>query len=1015
MKLHFEPYLDYQLQAIDAVCDLFRGQEICRTEFTVVRDVGRRQLSHFDDETGVGNRLDLLDDEILANLHEIQLRNGLPPSKALDSGDFTVEMETGTGKTYVYLRTIFELNRRYGFTKFIVVVPSVAIKEGVFHTLKVAEDHLKSLYGGVPVDFFIYDSGKLGQVRSFATSPHINIMIITVGAINKFGDEDEPEASDSADRNGGKGSRNSMYRVSEKTDGERPIDLIRKVRPILVVDEPQSVEGGLDGKGRQAMQRMKPLFSLRYSATPRHAHHMVYRLDAVDAYEKKLVKQIEVASATVEGGHNKPYVRFLEIVRRGKSIAGAKIELDVASRRGVARKVVTVEPGDDLEQITGRDIYRDHRIGAEISETKDGASLELRCPGGEEFLVLGSAYGGIDSEEIARQMIRRTIKEHLEKEKRLRPLGIKVLSLFFIDSVAKYRGYDSEGGVVPGVYATLFENEYRKIASATEYKALFEGVDIGSMLPLVHGGYFTVDKEKKKGKTIEKVRDTRGNTKLDDDTYRLIMRDKERLLSLDTPLKFIFSHSALREGWDNPNVFQICALREMSSEQQRRQTIGRGLRLCVRAEGNDFVRVRGFDVNTLTVIASENYEQFAQKLQREIEEETGLRFGVVQPHQFAGIRILDENGMTASLGFEQSSRLKDFLVDAGYIKSDGLVTDVLRSALKEGTLALPEQFAPVISQVEGILRKVTGRLDIKNADERKSVKSRKEKLGGTEFRELWERIKHKTTYRVYFDNEELIKSCSEKLRDAPQITRTRLQWRKADLSIGMGGVEAREKASSGLIALAEEDVDLPDILTELQNKTQLTRRSISRILHESTRLDDFRKNPQQFIALAAEVIDRTKRAALVDGIKYQRIGDSSYYAQELFETQELTGYLRTMVAVERCIYEEVVYDSQTELDFVTSLEKNEAIKVYTKLPGWFTVSTPLGSYNPDWAVVVESDGIERLFLVVETKSSIFGDDLRSKELAKIVCAKEHFKALAVHENSAAYRVATTLEEVLGDL
>lgn len=1013
MRLHFEPNLDYQLQAIEAVCDLFRGQEICRTEFTVTRDPYdiQQRLAFTQNDIGSGNRLTLLDDELLTNLHAIQLRNGLPPSGSLASGYFTVEMETGTGKTYVYLRTIFELNKRYGFTKFIIVVPSVAIKEGVYHTIEIAAEHLKGLYAGAPFDYFIYDSAKLGQVRNFATSPQIQIMVMTVGAINKFGDEQEAQTEEANEAARREKSKNVMYRPSEKTGGEKPIDLIRATRPILIVDEPQSVEGGLDGKGKRAMERMNPLCNLRYSATPRHAHHMLYKLDAVDAYERKLVKQIEVAAASVEGGHNKAYIRFIAPVSRGKSVVGAKVELDIASVFGVDRRTVTVAPLDKLEEVTQREIYRDHIIGQEIRDAKDDKFMELRYPGGEQYLRPGQAFGDVDALVVQRQMIHRTIKEHLDKEKRLRPQGIKVLSLFFIDAVEKYRQYDADGNPVKGDYALIFEEEYRRIARHPDYQTLFKEVDLSTAAEEVHNGYFSIDKRKVGSKTVEVFKDTKGTTQADDDTYSLIMRDKEKLLSLDTPLKFIFSHSALREGWDNPNVFQICALREMATEQQRRQTIGRGLRLCVNQDGE---RLRGFEINTLTVIATESYEQFAEKLQKEIEDETGIRFGIVEGHQFAGVTVIDSDGQPAPLGFDMSKVLWEYLKTNGFVNTEGKVQDKLRTALRDGNLILPEQFEALLPQVQEILRKLAGRLEIKNADERRQVKSRQAVLNSADFKALWDRIKYKTTYRVQFDNEALLENCIKSLREAPPIAKTRLQWRKADIAIGRAGVETKETATSAPVTLDEGDIELPDILTDLQDKTQLTRRSIYRILVGSGRLDDFKRNPQQFIELSAEIINRAKRMALVDGIKYQRIGDEAYYAQQLFETEELSGYLKSMIDANKSVHEQVIYQSDTERTFADQLEKNEAIKVYAKLPGWFRVPTPLGPYNPDWAVLVEKDDAERLYLVVETKSSLFTDDLRDKESKKIKCGKAHFEALEVGESSAKYVVASSLDEVLSD-
>ena len=924
MKLHFEnPYTDdrlgYQKSAIESVCDLFRGQEICRTDFTVTRDPAslQQRMSFVENDLGIGNRLTLLDDELLKNLHDIQLRNGLPPSASLATGDFTVEMETGTGKTYVYLRTIFELNQRYGFTKFVIVVPSVAIKEGVYKTLQITEEHFRSLYANTPFEYFLYDSSKLGQVRNFATSPNIQIMVVTVGAINKK-------------------DVNNLYKDSEKTGGEKPIDLIKSTKPILIVDEPQSVDGGLEGRGKEALGAMNPLCTLRYSATHVEKHHMVYRLDAVDAYERKLVKQIEVAAAGIEGGYNKPYVRLLSVSSK-RGVIAAKVELDVQTLTGVRRKEVTAQDGDNLEMTTGRAIYHDFRVG-EIRVEKGNEFMELRYPGGERYLNPGEAHGDLEPLALQREMIRRTIKEHLDKEFRLAPQGIKVLSLFFINAVERYRKYDDDGNPVKGDYAAIFEEEYRRLAKHPDYQGLFKEVDVETAAEAVHDGYFSIDRKKVGTKTVEVFKDTRGDSKTDDDTYNLIMRDKEKLLSFETPLKFIFSHSALREGWDNPNVFQICALREMGTERERRQTIGRGLRLCVNQQGE---RLRGFDVNTLTVVATESYEQFAESLQKEIEDETDIRFGIVADHQFAGVSVIGADGKVAPLGFEKSKVLWAHLGVAGYIDAKGKVQDTLRKALKDGTFTVPDPFAAQLPQVKEILRKLAGKLDIKNADERKQVKTRQAVLHSADFKALWDRIKDRTTYRVQFDNEALIQTCTEAIKGAPPISKTRLQWRMADIAIG-----------------------------------------------------------------------RAKRLALVDGIKYQRLGDEYYYAQQLFEQKELTGYLKSMLDATKSVYEQVIYQSDIERTFAEQLEKNEAIKVYAKLPGWFKVPTPLGSYNPDWAVLVEKDGAERLYFVVETKGSLFAEDIREQENTKIKCGEAHFQALAVGENPARYIKATTVEDLM---
>ncbi|MBX3097829.1 MAG: hypothetical protein KF812_13320, partial [Fimbriimonadaceae bacterium] len=690
------------------------------------------------------------------------------------------------------------------------------------------------------------------------------------------------------------------------------------------------------------------------------------------------------------------------------------VELDVQTATGVKRREETVQDGDDLQQTTKRAVYADCRVG-EIRVERDNEYVELRIPGGEQALRPGQAWCDVDALAVQREMIRRTIREHLDKERRLRPQGIKVLSLFFIDEVSKYRQYDTDGRSVKGEYARIFEDEYRRAAKLPAYNTLFAEVDLNRAAEDVHDGYFSIDK---KG---ERWSDTSEGNQIGRDSaeraYNLIMKHKERLLSFETPLKFIFSHSALKEGWDNPNVFQICSLRDIQSEPERRQTIGRGLRLCVNQDGE---RVRGFEVNTLTVIAMESYESFAENLQKEIEQETGIRFGIVEPHQFAAVSVLGPDGASTPLGFEQSKVLWEYLKDAGHLDHKGKVQDSLKVALVDGTLALPAEFDAQRGQIAEVLRRVSGRLEIKNADDRRQIPLRKDSGGkaiylSDKFKALWDRIKHQTTYRVQFDNAKLVTDCIEALQRAEPIKKARLQWRKANVSIGKAGVEATEKAGASTVVFDESDVELPDILTDMQDRTQLTRRSITAILIGSGRLDDFKRNPQQFIEIASETINRCKRMALVDGIKYQRLGDTQFYAQELFQQDELTGYLKNMLSgATKSIYESVVCDSETERSFADQLEKNDAIKLYAKLPGWFKVPTPLGSYNPDWAILVEIDGEQRLYFAVETKSSLFTDDLRDKESAKIACGREHFRALAVGESPARYIVARNVDDVLAE-
>jgi type III restriction enzyme len=993
MHLHFEDDLPHQKAAIAAVCDLFRGQEIAHSEFTVTLPTDQYELEGVvQSDLGIGNRIDnTADDYLLANLREIQLRNGIPQDSALRSRDFDVEMETGTGKTYVYLRSIYELNRRYGFTKFVIVVPSVAIKEGVHATLRDTEDHFFQRFN-VRARFFVYDSARMNEVIDFARDATIKIMIVTVGSINKR-------------------DVNNLYKPSETAEqagGASPIDFIRQTNPILIVDEPQSVDGGVNGSGKEALARMNPLCTLRYSATHVTRHHMVYRLDAVDAYDQRLVKQIEVASLEVENSNNLPYVRFLKVEVKAGKLPRAQVELDCQRIAGVQRESKWIYAEEDLEQTTGRAIYRDHSIGEITGGKGTPQTIELRIPADIRILTQeDSIYGDIDSASLARHMIRRTIKEHLDKEKRLRPQGIKVLSLFFISKVEDYRSYDADGSLLPGPYASIFEQEYATLARRPEYNTLFKEVDIVTSATEVHNGYFSIDRKLHTPFEEKTFKATASQESRDNDTYNLIMREKGRLLSLDTPLKFIFSHSALREGWDNPNVFQICAFREMNRERERRQTVGRGLRLCVNQQGD---RIRGFDVNTLTVIANESYKSFAEHLQHDIEVETDIRFGVVSQLQFAVIPTNAEGEAPTALGEEDSRKIWQALRDTGLVDARGKVTESLRRALDEGTLALPPEFEKHRAPIQEILTKLASGLVIKDADEKRpTIRLREAVLQSEEFRQLWERIRGKTTYRVNFDPELLVQNCIAALHGLvipPPVVRTRI----AKLETARAGMRIGAERTDAPAALHSGNTPLPDVISELQDKTQLLRRTIVRILTEGRCLDDFRRNPNEFIRVSCEAINRAKRRTLVDGVQYHRISDS-IYAQELFRNEELTGYLSNLVPATRSIYEETVCDSETERAFARELESNDAVKLYVKLPGWFTIPTPLGSYNPDWAVLISRDGEERLYFVIETKSSLYDEDLRFKERTNMICGERHFLEIAPDKNPAHFTPASNLDDV----
>ena len=997
MKLRFEPDLGYQLQAIEAVCDLLKGQDINRTEFTVSRvaaDAAQGALGLDESTLGIGNRLTLLDDEVLANLQAVQLRNGLAPAQVLNSGDFTVEMETGTGKTYVYLRTVFELNKRFGFTKFVIVVPSVAIREGVAKTIEMTADHFRALYAGAPMDAFVYDSAKLGQVRDFATASTIKIMIGTIGAFNKL-------------------DTNVFYTPHEKTGGEKPVDLVRATRPVLIVDEPQSVQGrDPDSAGARALREMQPLCTIGYSATHIHANHMVYRLDAIDAYERKLVKRIDVAGAEIRGANNTPYVRLVSVKTAKNKPPVATVELDTQGAGAVLRREVTVRDGDDLAERTARDVYRDVSVGT-IEGGKGRELVQLNVPGDVIYLRPGEAHGDVDREGVVRRMIERTIREHFLRERAFKEQGlaIKVLSLFFIDRVENYRIYREDGTQELGKYGRMFEEEYRRLAAHPDFRdSLF-----ASKPPepeTAHNGYFSIDK---KGKPVESELNAAGDFRnaaareAGERAFHLIMRDKERLLDEAEPLRFIFSHSALREGWDNPNVFQICTLREMGTNRERRQTIGRGLRLCVDAHGD---RRRDEGLNVLTVIADESFEAFADGLQKQIEEDLGISFGTVTADSFAAL-VYDTPEGTQPMGVQESRALFEHLQGEGLVDAAGKIHDSLRAALKEGTLTLPERFDAVATQARALLTKLAGRLDIRNADERRAVKLNKAVYLSDDFRALWDRIKHRTTYRVEFDPDALIADAAERIAKAPAVARAQLRWRKAGLAIGRGGVDTGDETSSGFVSIAPERIVVPDVLGELQNRTQLRRASLARILIDSVRLDDLRLNPAAFIDQAADLIERAKVAALVDGVRYQKIGDDVFYAQELFEMEELKGYLGRMVETKKAVHDAVVFDSTTiERPFAEALDANEAVRVFAKLPSWFKVSTPLGSYNPDWAVLVTTEAGERLYFVAETKGTLLMEDLRGAEAAKIECGKRHFATIARSDTEPMFTVARTVDDLL---
>ncbi len=943
---------------------------MCQSNFSIVRQQtkGQKTTADFND-LGIGNRLELLDDEILSNVQNIQLRNGLPQSKKLNSMDFSVEMETGTGKTYVYLKSIFELNKRYGFTKFIVVVPSIAIKEGTKKTLEITSEHFKTLFDNVNYDSFVYDRDNLEQVRDFATSSDIRIMVINIDAFRRsFSDPSKDTKA------------NIIHRQNDKLNGQRPIEFIASTNPILIIDEPQSVDN--TPKAKEAIETLNPLCKLRYSATHTEKFNLMYKLDSIDAYEQQLVKQIEVANVKLEDTSNKPYIKLISVKANPRS---AKIEIDVNEKGVTKRKAIVVKDGDDLyEKSKGRDVYDGYRVD-DIYIEKGSEYIEFS---NQESVDIGASIGDVDDDSIKRLQIRKTIEEHLDKELRLNAQGIKVLSLFFIDKVANYRGYDEEGKELKGKYAQWFEEEFKIISKKRKYNTLFDKIDIDTEAHKIHDGYFAQDK---KGR----VKDSTGNNADDESAFDKIMKNKEKLLGFSEPLRFIFSHSALKEGWDNPNVFQICTLNETNSVMKKRQEIGRGLRICVNQNGD---RVRGFDVNTLTVMANESYEDFARALQKEIETEEGIKFGVIEEHFFANIPVEKEDGSIEYFGATNSEAMYQYLQDNNYIDSKGKIQNSLRTDIKNNEFEVPEEYKELKAEITTVITKIAGNLNIKNADDKKLITLNKEVYLSDDFKDLWEQIKYKTTYRVNFDVNKLVDECAKQIANDLTVGKIKYLYSKATNKISKVGVEILEGSEDNSFVDCDIiDYELPDIVTYLQNETNLTRKNIVDILIKSGRLQDFKNNPQKFIDGAIKIIKKTMSMFIVDGIKYQRLGDEFYYAQECFEDQELYGYLSSNMIENKenkSIYTHTVYDSTIEENFAKAFNENSNVKLFTKLPSWFKINTPLGSYNPDWAVLIEKDNEEKLYFVVESKGSDLGLDIKTHESSKIECAKKHFAEIS---------------------
>lgn len=996
LKLKFNATLDYQIHAVQAAIDLFEEQPLAQDAFTVSvgQQSGGSQLSldgdGFSGIAAVSNQLVLTQEQLLKNLRKVQETNNILLAGELLSTSFdleqegengtyklkkqvphfSVEMETGTGKTYVYLRTLFELNKTYGFTKFIIVVPSVPIREGVLKSIQIMRDHFRELYDHVPFDHFVYDPSKLGQVRQFGSSNKIQIMVINIQAFEK--------------------EQNIINREQDKLSGNKPIDFIRAANPIVIIDEPQSVEGDTrkdQTKRSEALHNLNPLCTLRYSATHKNPYNLLYSLGPIEAYDLKLVKRIEVASMVEEQSFNNTFVALKEV--DNKNGLKAKLQINVQDKTGPKKKLVTVKQDDDLHLKSN--FRQEYQFGWHIRNISCEPGIEHVEFGNGQVLRLGEQLGGLDG-ELMRAQIYETVEQHLKKELAVKGKGIKVLSLFFIDKVSNYREYNDDGSTSLGKLGKWFEDAYNELTQKPLYRGL-----LNFPVTDVHNGYFSQDK-----KGI--VKDTTGKTKDDDDTYALIMRDKERLLSLDEPLRFIFSHTALREGWDNPNVFQICTLNETKSTDRKRQEIGRGLRLPVNQNGE---RVHDVSVNRLTVIANESYDDFAKQLQTEYEEDYGIGFGKLDVTAFAKLANTDAH-QYSNIGQAASETIFGSLQKNGYLDVEGKVTDKFDPKNPHFVLDLPQEWAHMRSQVVDEISKYVFKNRIANARDKRTLTLRKNVTLDPTFRELWERISQRTRFRVTFDTNELVFEAGKAIAEMPPIHRSRITTEVYRLDTNKAGIEG-EQISGGVREISQSP-ELPDLLAYLQNSTELTRHTLVEILKNSGRLKDFLENPQVFINQVTQCLQDVLHHVTVKGIEYEKVGGSVYEMHNIEQEAErgITRYLNNLYEVQnqdKTLFDFVEYDSEVEREFAKACDNDDRIKFYCKLPASFKIDTPVGPYNPDWALVTE--GEEKLYLVRETKSTRNRKELRESEQDKISCGEKHFAAIGVN-----YDVVTNLNEAL---
>ena len=1016
MRIQYK-HQKFQADAAKAVVDVFAGQPYLTPTYMMDRGSGYYQttLTEERDFTGWSNQRiipELNDQLILEHLQKIQRANQIAPSTKLegrsDGYNLTIEMETGVGKTYTYIKTMYELNRAYGWSKFIIVVPSIAIREGVYKSFEMTQEHFAEEYGR-KIRFFIYNSSQLTEIDRFASDSSINVMIINSQAFNAKGKD-----------------ARRIYMKLDEFRSRRPIDIIAKTNPILIIDEPQSVEGK---QTRERLKEFHPLLTLRYSATHKSdsIYNMVYRLDAMEAYNKRLVKKIAVKGITESGTTATTSYVYLEGINLSKSDPTATIQFDVKQAAGTKAKSRIMKIGDNLYDYSGG--LEEYRNGFVIKYI-DGRDDSVEFLNGIKIYA-GDVIGKVDEDQLRRIQIRETILSHIQRERQLFYKGIKVLSLFFIDEVANYREYDAAGQPINGKYATMFEEEYEDIISnlqmtlndggEDDYFKYLNSIKAGK----THAGYFSVDG---KGKMINSKVGRKETTSDDVSAYELIMKNKELLLDRDpkkSPVRFIFSHSALREGWDNPNVFQICTLKQSSSDVRKRQEVGRGLRLCVNQDGERMdTNALGNDVhnvNVLTVIASESYDSFAKGLQTEMAEAVADRPRAVTADLFMGKVIKDDQGNEQVIDSDTAHAIHFDMIVNGYIDKKGILTDKYYADKANGDLKVAEEVADSTAAVIEIVDSIYDARNMQPENARSNnveLQVDEDKLAMPEFKALWSKINAKSVYVVDFDTDELVKKSIASLDSKLRVSKIYFKVEtgamdniksKEALASGASFVK-EESASYGITVSANSNVKY-DLVGKLVDETGLTRKAIIAILQgiQPWVFNQFKDNPEEFILKAASLINDQKATAIVEHITYDILDE--HYGTDVFTDPTIKGKLGVnAMKAKKHLYDHIIYDSSNERDFATDLDTNVDVAVYVKLPDGFYISTPVGHYNPDWAIAFYEGTVKHIYFVAETKGSMSSMQLRLIEESKIHCAREHFKAIS--NGNVVYDVVDSYKSLL---